>query len=109
MLYEAVALGAVAIAANVVMDPGAQGAPYLERSLETVLLDARGRPVDPDPGHQLRVSEVPPLPAHLPNAAIGLAPFLGDEPHQHRLHPPRLGIRLDIVFTGNVQGIHQLA
>src|SRR5215211_6697374 len=108
MLHKAVAFGAITIAADVVMDPGAQRAPFIDWSLKTVLLHPRDGPVDSNPGHQLRMGEVPPRPAHLPDAAVGLAPFLGDKPHQHPLHTPRVSIWLNVILAGDMQRVHQL-
>ena len=67
-----------------------------------------GAPVDGDPAHDLRRREVLQLPAHLPDAGVGLAPVLerlADLLLQDRPHPvvevvDRLGVQVDRVEQG---------
>src|SRR5262249_15456412 len=62
------------------MDLVPDRAPSLERSFAAELLAELDPAVEGDPGHHLRVGEVSPPAAHLPDAFVGLAPALLEQP-----------------------------
>src|SRR3954464_1025201 len=73
-LRERVAFGVETLAAHLVVDLRTQRAPSVDRPVTAELLDRLDGSVRRDPGHHLRVGEVAPRAAHLPQAFVRLAP-----------------------------------
>ena len=88
VLGEGVALGVEALGQHLVAHLVAQLAPPLDRAVEAVLLDARGRPVEGGPDHDPGVGEVPQRAADLPEPVVGLVPVLGEVVDERALQAP---------------------
>ena len=73
-LREGAALGVEPLAQHLVLDLLPHGLPAVERPVATEALDRLDGTVERDPGHDLRVREVPSRPAHFPDPLVGLAP-----------------------------------
>ena len=65
-----------AMLANAGVDFAARPTPALNRAVQFELLDRSNRSIEGDPGHHLRVREIPPAAPHLPNSFVGIAPDL---------------------------------
>ena len=70
-------------------------APALDRPLAVELLDRLHAAVHRHPGHHLRVREVAPRPAHLPDPLVRLAPALLEILEQLALEGPRVLVVLE--------------
>ena len=101
--------GIESLLADLLVDRVAQQAPALDRAVHLKVLHRLDRPVQGDPGHHLRVGEVPPRAAHLPDALVRALPGRLDEGHQSFFEaPPRL-VRLQAEAPGVVHDIEDLA
>ncbi len=86
-----------------------RGAPAVERTFAPELLDGLHRPVEGDPRHDLRMSEVPTRPAHLPDPFVRLVPA-GLEPlEQLASERPRVVGRVEPTATCLVEGVDDLS
>ena len=83
------------VSADLVVDVVAQRAPTFERPVQAEALDGLDRAVDGDPGHDLRMGELPARAAHFPDPLVGLAPGDFEEIEQGSLDPPGVVVRLD--------------
>src|SRR5712692_6348728 len=72
------------------MDLLAQSGPTFDGPTATELLDRPDRSVEGNPRHHLRVREVLPGPAYLPDALVGLTPAVLEEIEEHLHERPRL-------------------
>ena len=73
------------------------------------LLDRLDGAVERHPRHHLRVGEVAPRPAYLPDPLVRLAPAPLEVREQHALQRPGLVVGRDVAPPGLVEGVHHLA
>ena len=108
-LRECTAVGIEPLAQHLVLDLLPYGLPAVDRPVATVAFDRLDGTVERDPGHDLRVREVPPRPAHFPDPLVGLAPA-GLEPVEDLAGqaPRRVG-RLEALVARLVQSVDDLA
>jgi hypothetical protein len=71
------------------VDVPANFAPRLQRSIAAELLDCAHGAIEGHPGHDLRVREVAPRTAHLPDALVRLLPVVDHEVNQVPGQRPR--------------------
>ena len=109
-LGEGPPLGVPAVLQHVAVDGIAHGAPPLDRTGHSKLLDRLHCPVQGHPAHDLGVGEVAPWPAHLPDALVRLGPR-GLEPlHEVRQHAPGVaGAAAEPELHPGEGSVHQLA
>ena len=107
-LHERPELLVEAVRADVGVDLVAQGAPALHRPVQRVLLDRAHGAVERDPRHDLRVDEVPPLAADLPDALVRLAPDLREVVEEDLLQVPRVLQELEPMRARLVQRVDHL-
>src|SRR5438067_881396 len=75
-LDEAAEIAIETLAADVIVNFGGDGAPAIDRAVELEAFRALDRAIERDPAHDLRIGELLPARAHLPDALVGLAPAL---------------------------------
>jgi hypothetical protein len=109
-LRERVAFGVVSLRAHLGVDGVAQRTQAIELHVgRSGLLDPADVSVDRHPGHDLRMDEVSPLPADLPDALVGLDPATLEMPDEVRLQGPRVPFELEPVEPAPAEGVHDLA
>src|SRR5437764_287931 len=91
-LHERSELLVEAVLADLVVNTLAQSTPDFLRAVETVLFDGANSPVECDPRHHLRVHEVSPLSADLPDSVVRQRPVFLESPEERLLQLP--GMRL---------------
>src|SRR5205823_585235 len=77
-LHERIQLLVESLLADAGVDRVAEFPPVVERGIEVVLLRRLDAAVDRDPGHDLRMDEVLPRTANLPDAFVRLFPEVLD-------------------------------
>src|SRR5437762_594650 len=87
----------------------AETAPLVDGAVEALFLDGPHRPVEGDPGHHLRMHEMPPLAADLPDAVVGLRPRTLQVAEERLLQRPRMRLPPEAVCARLVERIHHLA
>src|SRR5262249_40746660 len=103
-LHECSELRIEAPLANLRVDVVAQPSPLVEAPFEVIFLRVLDGTVQGDPGHHLRVREVLPWPAYLPDAFIRFAPLLFETLEHPTLDTPALDTGLKPNATGDVDG-----
>ena len=73
------------------------------------LLEGADGTVEGDPGHDLRMHEVPAPAAHLPDALVGGAPHLLEVAQQRLADPPAIGVALQAALARLVERVEDLA
>ena len=109
VLHEAVQPRVEPLAADLGVDPVGDRPPAVGRAGQPEAGHRLRRPVERHPGHHLGVGEVPPRPAHLPDAVVGLGPGLLHELDQLDLQPPGVVERVEVVLARDVERVHHLA
>ena len=84
-------------------------APAVDGAVEPLLLDGAYRAIEGDPAHDLRVREVAPRAADLPDAFVGLPPTRLEVPEQLLLQGPRLVVLAQTVHPRLIERIQDLA
>src|SRR5487761_1179339 len=74
--------------------------PLLDRTVHAMAFDALDRAVQGNPGHCLGVSELPRLPALLPDAGIGLLPYLPQVIDKFMLHIQIASVAHSVALLG---------
>src|SRR5258708_5100533 len=87
----------------------AQRSPAIDRALAKAVVNLLYRSIDGHPGHHLRVREISPRSAHLPDSLIRLLPSGFEEIHQRALEPPRVVIALQFVLARDVKRVDHFA
>ena len=83
ILHEGVAPGVPTLLADLRVDGFACAPPAGQRAFQIELFGHGDGAVEGDPGHDLRMHEMPPGPTHLPDAVVGLAPDRLQEVDHH--------------------------
>src|SRR5688500_131468 len=109
MLDERVPAPVMAACQNFLMNLVPQRAPPLDRAREAGLLHGFYGPVKCDPGHHLRMDEVPRRAAHLPDAMIWLPPQILQSGKHLLLKPPGILARAKVRLTSSMERVHQFA
>ncbi len=108
VLGERAALLVVALGAHLVVDLARDLAPVVTRARHALRGRAPGA-VEGDPRHHLGVHEVPPRPAHLPDALVGLVPVLLQEAEQRPLQRPGVPVEADPGGPAEAERVDHLA
>src|SRR5919204_1472941 len=106
---EGVELGVEAATEHLVVDLRPHPAPPVDRPAAAEALDRLHAAVERDPRHHLRVREVAPRPAHLPDALVRLLPGMLEVPQEAPLERPGLLGGREIVGSTLVQRVQDLA
>lgn len=108
-LGEDSAGGVVALRANLQVNAIASFAPAVEFAVELELFEGFDAAIEGDPGHDLRMGEMPARAANFPNALVGLVPMVRDEVDEVTLDVPGVFRRGEAEVAFEVGGVDDLA
>jgi hypothetical protein len=108
ILYEGAKLCVEAARARRRVDLGANPAPVLHRALEAEVFDAAHGAVEREPRHHLRVREMPPRTADLPDPLVRSVPVVNHEIDERPLELPGRLLGRDSRRLRQVQSGHDL-
>ena len=91
------------------MDLGGDRTPAIERRRKLVFGGDGDRPIERHPRHHLRVGEVPPRPAHLPDALVRLPPEFLEKRDERPLELPGRRVWGNARLQRQVHRVHYLA
>src|SRR5205823_10790964 len=96
-LGEGIQLDVEALLADLAVDRCADLPPALDRPRAAEPLDRLDAAIERDPGHHLRMGEVAPWAAHLPDSLVGFLPRVLEKAEQATLQRPGLLGHLELV------------
>src|ERR1019366_4529859 len=108
-LRERALLRIESIGANIVVNALAQLPPVIERPDKAELLDAFDSAIKRNPDHDFRISEMPPRPAHLPDAVVGQFPDFFEVLQKFNLQHPVGGVGDEPPLAALIKRIQYLA